>query len=196
MRLRVFVDASSFIVWLLGFFAASFFNAFVAHLFIGGIIGKIYQVLYFVILKCPRSVGGMGAGMIFSPSIIIIGYYFDKFRALATGIAVCGSAAGTLVMSRVFALLLDDKGWQWTMRFQAGLLLTAGVVALLFSEVEPTLVEVNSEEVLDYEPVAVERSKLYNPSIAMSQREFITRKITLFDHQPHLLIYFDRFSGC
>ena len=34
---------------------------------------------------------GMGFGLMYLPSIVIVGYYFDKKRAFATGLATCGS---------------------------------------------------------------------------------------------------------
>ena len=33
----------------------------------------------------------MGFGLMYLPSIVIVGYYFDKKRAFATGLATCGS---------------------------------------------------------------------------------------------------------
>lgn len=35
--------------------------------------------------------GGIGFCFIYMPSVIIVGYYFEKWRPLATGIALCGS---------------------------------------------------------------------------------------------------------
>ena len=35
--------------------------------------------------------GGFGLGLAYLPSVVCVGYYFEKRRALATGIAVCGS---------------------------------------------------------------------------------------------------------
>ena len=35
--------------------------------------------------------GGIGFGFVFLPAIVTVGYYFEKRRAFATGIAVCGS---------------------------------------------------------------------------------------------------------
>lgn len=34
---------------------------------------------------------GVGFGFIYLPAIVTVGYYFEKKRAFATGIAVCGS---------------------------------------------------------------------------------------------------------
>jgi MCP family monocarboxylic acid transporter-like MFS transporter 14 len=36
-------------------------------------------------------IGGVGFGMIYVPAVIAVGFYFEKKRALATGIAICGS---------------------------------------------------------------------------------------------------------
>mgnify|MGYP001305187098 FL=1 len=43
-------------------------------------------------------IGGFGAGMIYLTSIIIVGYYFESKRALATGIAVCGTGVGSIIV--------------------------------------------------------------------------------------------------
>jgi len=42
---------------------------------------------------------GVGFGLMYLPSIVMVGYYFDKRRALATGIAVCGSGIGSFVFA-------------------------------------------------------------------------------------------------
>jgi len=34
---------------------------------------------------------GVGFGLIYLPAVVCVGYYFESKRALATGIAVCGS---------------------------------------------------------------------------------------------------------
>lgn len=37
----------------------------------------------------------MGFGLIYLPAIVSVTMYFEKYRSLATGIAVCGSGFGT-----------------------------------------------------------------------------------------------------
>ena len=54
----------------------------------------------------------MGFGLMYLPSIVIVGYYFDKKRALATGIAVCGSGIGTFIFGPFTRILLDEYGWK------------------------------------------------------------------------------------
>ncbi|CAF1455206.1 unnamed protein product, partial [Didymodactylos carnosus] len=58
----------------------------------------------------------IGFGLIYAPAIISVGYYFEKKRSFAMGIAVSASGLGTvifpLIMHRVIALFLwgDYKG--------------------------------------------------------------------------------------
>lgn len=130
--------------------------------------------------------------MIYAPAIIIIGYYFEKYRALATGIAVCGSSVGVLVFSRGLASFLDAYGWQWTFRLEAAIVLLSSLVALFFSEVEPTLVEVNMEEDFEQEPVPIARAELGSPSLAMSHQEYINR---IIDHFAHLKYKLAKYSS-
>ena len=44
---------------------------------------------------------GMGFGLIYLPAIVCVSMYFEKKRAFATGIAVCGSGIGTFIMAPV-----------------------------------------------------------------------------------------------
>jgi len=50
---------------------------------------------------------GTAFGLVTTPSIVGVGLYFDKRRALATGIAVCGAGIGTLLMAPMVTWLLD-----------------------------------------------------------------------------------------
>ncbi|KAK7488006.1 hypothetical protein BaRGS_00020751 [Batillaria attramentaria] len=75
--------------------------------------------------------GGFGLGMIYLPSIVSVGYYFEKKRALATGIAVCGSGIGTFI----FAPL------RWTgknaLLIVSGITLQGAVCAMLMRPLQP-----------------------------------------------------------
>ena len=52
---------------------------------------------------------GFGLGMVYLPSIVSVGYYFEKKRALATGIAVCGSGIGTFIFAPLSEYLLQVR---------------------------------------------------------------------------------------
>ena len=44
---------------------------------------------------------GLGFGLIYLPAIVSVSMYFEKKRAFATGIAVCGSGFGTFIFAPV-----------------------------------------------------------------------------------------------
>lgn len=54
--------------------------------------------------------GGLGFGMIYLPAVVFVGYYFEKKRSLATGIAVCGSGFGAFIFSPICENLLTIFG--------------------------------------------------------------------------------------
>lgn len=64
--------------------------------------------------------GGIGFGMIYVPAVITTGFYFERWRALATGIAVCGSGIGTSIMGPICEMIIESLGWQGMLRVQAG----------------------------------------------------------------------------
>jgi MFS transporter, MCT family, solute carrier family 16 (monocarboxylic acid transporters), member 14 len=64
--------------------------------------------------------GGIGFCFIYMPSVIIVGYYFEKWRPLATGIALCGSGVGTFVLAPVSKMMIEQFEWRTTLQIQAG----------------------------------------------------------------------------
>jgi len=76
-------------------------------------------VLYFTI----GILTGLGFGLIYLPAIVSVSIYFEKKRAFATGIAVCGSGLGTFIMAPVTKGLITEFGWKGAMLFTAGLIL-------------------------------------------------------------------------
>ncbi|XP_069105357.1 monocarboxylate transporter 12-like [Argopecten irradians] len=68
-----------------------------------------------VMFVCYGIMGGFGFGMFYLPAIVTIGVYFDSRRALATGLALCGSGVGALVFAPITRLLLETYGWRGSM---------------------------------------------------------------------------------
>ena len=58
------------------------------------------------------STTGFGFGLIYLPAVVAVGYYFESKRALATGIAVCGSGFGTFVFPPLVNILIEYYGWK------------------------------------------------------------------------------------
>ncbi|XP_029647396.1 monocarboxylate transporter 7 isoform X2 [Octopus sinensis] len=80
--------------------------------------------------------GGFGLGLIYLPSIVSVGYYFDRRRAIATGIAVCGSGVGTFIFAPLGGYLLEQYDWKNSLYIIAGLILNGAVCAMLMRPLE------------------------------------------------------------
>jgi MFS family permease len=81
-------------------------------------------------------IGGLGLGLIYLPSVIAVGYYFESKRALATGISVCGSGVGTFLFAPLATKLLDAYGWKGANLIFAGLCLNCAVFGALMRPLE------------------------------------------------------------
>lgn len=90
--------------------------------------------------------GGVGFGLIYVPAVIAVGFYFEKWRALATGIAVCGSGIGTFVLAPIFSTLIVSIGWRQTLFVQAAMIITCSLFGILFRPLKPTKVSVKDIE--------------------------------------------------
>lgn len=85
---------------------------------------------------------GIGFGLMYLPSIVMVGYYFDNKRALATGIAVCGSGIGSFVFSPLNEFLLAQFNWKGAMWIISALTLHGLVFASLY---RPLLYDIKTE---------------------------------------------------
>ena len=65
------------------------------------------------------------------PSIVSVSIYFEEKRALATGIAVCGSGVGMFLLAPITELLLNAFNWRWTLVLLGGLILNGMVFGAL-----------------------------------------------------------------
>lgn len=81
--------------------------------------------------------GGLGFGFIYVPAVIAVGFYFERWRALATGIAVCGAGIGGITLPPILTLVLNQVGWRQTFRVMSGLSLGCTLCGLLFRPIKP-----------------------------------------------------------
>ena len=73
---------------------------------------------------------GIGMGIIFSPPLTLIGHYFKRRRALATGIALSGSSTAGIVMPIMLNQLFKGKAqFAWGTRAVAFLISGLLVIA-------------------------------------------------------------------
>ena len=65
--------------------------------------------------------------------------YFEKRRSLATGIAVCGSGIGTMIVSPVLSKILNNYDFDTCLYSLSGFILFGIFCGLIFIPVEPSL---------------------------------------------------------
>ncbi|XP_034237653.1 monocarboxylate transporter 12 isoform X2 [Thrips palmi] len=80
---------------------------------------------------------GFGFGLIYLPAIVSVTCYFEKYRSLATGIAVAGSGLGTFIFAPFIGYLLREYGgWRGAMLILAGLVFNTAIMGALFRPLE------------------------------------------------------------
>ena len=65
-------------------------------------------------------------------SIVTVGYYFTKRRALATGIALAGSGVGSISFAPLLEYLIDLYSWKGAMWIVSAICLNGVVMGALF----------------------------------------------------------------
>ncbi|KAG6457555.1 hypothetical protein O3G_MSEX010382 [Manduca sexta] len=78
---------------------------------------------------------GFGFGLIYLPAIVSVTVWFERYRSLATGIAVCGSGLGTFLFAPITSALITKYGWRGAMAIIGALVLNCIPLGLIFRPV-------------------------------------------------------------
>lgn len=79
---------------------------------------------------------GIGGGLSTTPGIVIVSQYFDKHRALANGICVSGTAAGSFVFPILIEHLVEKFDFHGTILILGGCMLHVCVSATIYRPLE------------------------------------------------------------
>lgn len=110
----------------------------------GGFVASYFSTsLEFLFLTF--SVSGFGLALCYVASIVIVAYYFERRRSLATGLAVCGTGIGTFVFAPLTIYLLDTFAWRGTLLILAGFFLNMVIFGLLMRDFDPFTEEAEVE---------------------------------------------------
>lgn len=90
-------------------------------------------------------IGGIGFCLIYIPSVITVGYYFERWRALATGIALCGSGVGTFIFAPLNSYLIKVYGWRNALLVQSAIVLLCAGFGSLYRPLKPVQVTIEEE---------------------------------------------------
>ncbi|XP_018394309.1 PREDICTED: uncharacterized protein LOC108773089 [Cyphomyrmex costatus] len=83
---------------------------------------------------------GTGAGLAFPPTVYIVTSYFVRFRGLANGLCISGSALGSIFLPPVLGFLLREYGYRGAVLIMGAVTLNVWASALLYHPVEWHLV--------------------------------------------------------
>jgi len=101
-------------------------------------------------------IGGIGMGLVYLPSIVMVGYYFEEKRAIATGtskkrnffilksrsnffkgIVTAGTGIGSITFGPLSRLLFDAFKWKIALLVLAAILLFCAVCCALMKPLKP-----------------------------------------------------------
>ena len=75
---------------------------------------------------------GVGCGLLYSPSIVVVGQYFEKKRGLANGLSLAGGGIGSIAVPPVMVYTLNTYGLDGTLLLMGGMALNICVSGMLF----------------------------------------------------------------
>ncbi|XP_046349481.2 monocarboxylate transporter 14-like [Haliotis rufescens] len=87
----------------------------------GGLAGSSFATSLSSLFVSFGIIAGLGLGLSYTPSIVIVSYYFEKKRTLVTSVALSAAGTGLLIAPLLFRYLLDNYAWQQCMVILAGI---------------------------------------------------------------------------
>lgn len=61
---------------------------------------------------CFGIISGIGHGLVYTPAVVVVGYYFDRFRTAATGVASVGAGISMLLFPPLLQRLISAFSWR------------------------------------------------------------------------------------
>nr|VZI45428.1 unnamed protein product [Spirometra erinaceieuropaei] len=140
---------------------------------------EIMMVIYGVI-------AGISFGFLHLPTVVSVSFYFDSKRALAIGIAVCGSPIGAMIFAPLTETLLSVYGWSNTFIFLSGILLNCAVLACLYRPLTPAIMlkPMTQEDVDAIAPLLLAEGKGGEEGPAVADQELTTSAGRDLQNQP------------
>ncbi|XP_072021740.1 monocarboxylate transporter 13-like [Amphiura filiformis] len=74
---------------------------------------------------------GIGSSLVWSPSLVMLGQYFQRRYVLANSIAFCGYSCAKIVVPRLTQLLIEEYGWRGALLIQSAMISHLFVTAAL-----------------------------------------------------------------
>ncbi|WAR15242.1 MOT12-like protein [Mya arenaria] len=124
-------------------------------------------------------IGGTGIGLMFLPPGALVVQYFTERRALANGIAVCGSGVGTFVFNHVMHLLISEYTWRGAVLVAAGAALNGAVFGLLLRPAPRSEALPGAAVTSDEKAVKIDEYRYSSDTIKQSVEKEMNIEITM-----------------
>ncbi|KAK7003502.1 monocarboxylate transporter 9 [Biomphalaria glabrata] len=106
---------------------------------------------------------GIGFSFCFNASIVIVSFYFEKKRSLATGIAVCGTGLGTVTFAPFMDYLINTYSLAGFFLVLSGVSLNLVVCGMLFRPLHFTKLERRARMLSTFDKIPYDRRDLEMP---------------------------------
>ncbi len=153
-----------------------------------GFFLSCFVTKFFYLYLTIGVVVGFGFGLIYVPAIVSVGYYFDKKRSLAIGIAVCGSGLGTFILSPLNRILFESYGCQGAFLIKAGLCLNLCVCGCLMRPVPVEPSEIYKRNKLNMKEQQQQTQKLINNVSSASHDNLSRPQIMISDEKNKIVL--------
>lgn len=106
----------------------------------GSFFGASYLTSLIPFLVLIGFVAGVGLNMVYTPCLLIVGFYFERWRALTTAISVTGTSVGIMVFPILVNNLLKKYSWRTKFKIFSGIFVGLITFMLTFRPIKPTRV--------------------------------------------------------
>lgn len=126
---------------LLNYFGFRITGAIGTVFAIVGIFSAAFADSFSTLIVTLGIITGIGFGIISCTSILVVGHYFDKYRAVACSVAINGIGAGTMYMGQIIPLFKEFK-WRDTFMIISSFYFLIFVLVLSYKSIKPRSVKV------------------------------------------------------
>lgn len=124
---------------------------------------------YWQFILCLSILGGVSSAVITTVSIAVLSHWFQRRRALASGLCMAGSSAGGAIIPLILQTLFAQKGWNIAIRTIAFLALGCYILGVIM--VRGRLPGRSSKATIDFR--AFQSLRLFFLAVAVFSFEFI-----------------------
>lgn len=84
---------------------------------------------------------GLGASLAYTPSLAILGHYFQKYLGIVNGVVAIGSSVFTVIMPPLMKHMIDNYGLEWMFRLISITTFGIAFCGLLFKPISVVVIE-------------------------------------------------------